>query len=413
VISAVFAFDLRIRIYRVLIDCTLFKRSNLLRIIRTHFLLFSATPIKYLQGTLTYIDKYEPFVYLQLLPESDSKLDHINELIATITKEDKHNSSYQIGDYIIAQYSVDDLYYRARIESYSSSAQNYTVYFLDYGNLDENVPLDHLYSYSNELEQIEAQAHKYSLENVNSQTWINIVRPLIDGNLNDAIEFYFIDETKSIIHIKFDNEHQIYNTKPKTLTANISGTTKDSFYIHICPDANSSICEMDELLQNHAKEHQINNSWLINDLCIVFDNEQNQYFRGKILQIDNEKYSVQCIDYGNIINDITSDNLYLLTNEELLKQSPLARQCRLHGVNEKNQIKAIENVIKDISPTERVTITVENDQNDQCMFVMLFRENNEIVNDRYQSDCDLQVRVLFYFQSHWKSNKMGLQKSLS
>jgi hypothetical protein len=140
---------------------------------------------------------------------------------------------------------------------------------------------------------------------------------------------------------------------------------------------------MDELLQSYPKEHNQSNLWNINDLCIVYDSEQNQYFRGKILSIENEKYNIQCIDYGNILSNITNDNLYLLTNNELIKQNPLARQCRLYGVNDNDQYKAIEEIIKNINSTERVTITVENDQNDQCMFVMLFRENNEIVNDRY------------------------------
>ncbi|CAF3570765.1 unnamed protein product [Rotaria sp. Silwood1] len=347
--------------------------------------------VKYYRGILTHLDENKPLVYVQLLPESESMIEQINDLIDSIIQENKQNSSYEIGDYVIAQFTDDMNCYRARIESYSDLTQNYTVYFLDYGNLDKNVPKTHLYSYTNELKQIKPQAHGYLLENLTSQIWINKVRSLIENKLNEEIEFYFIDEIKSIIHMKFDDENQIYtneNNQPKTFTANISGINNDCFYIHILPDADTLICEMDELLQTYEKEHNILKLWSINDLCIVYNNELNQYFRGKILSINNDKYNIQCIDYGNIINDITNDNIYLLPNNDILKQLPLARQCRLYGVNNKNQIKAIEDIIKNIHPTECVTITVENDQNDQCMDVMLFRENHEIVNDRYQVDDD-------------------------
>ncbi|CAF0958721.1 unnamed protein product [Adineta steineri] len=350
-----------------------------------------ANPTKYRQGTLTYFDKINPVVYLQLSPDSVSTMERINELIDNAVQENNHNSSYEIGDHIIAQFADDGSYYRARIESYSDTAKTYAVYFLDYGNLDENVPVDHLFSYPDELKQIEAQAHKYSLENQTSQTWTKSVLPLIEEKQNETIDFYFINENQSIIRIKFsENDNQIYNNQPRTLNANISGTNKDCFYIHILPDSDTLICEMCELLETYKGEHQTSNQWNINDLCIVFDNEQEKYFRGKILSINNENYDVQCIDYGNILVNKSNDDIYLLNNDELLKQSPLAQKCRLYGVKEENQKKAIEEIIKNITPTENVTITVQNDQDNSCMLVMLFRNNNEIVNDLYQSDNDNQ-----------------------
>ena len=352
-------------------------------------------PPKYHQGTLTHVDKTKPFVYIQLLPDCESNMDRINELIAKIVEQGQHNDSYQIGDHIIAQFNEDDNHYRARIESYSSSDQTYSVYFLDYGNVDDQVREDRLFSYSDDLKQIEPQAHGYFLENVTFQTWTSTVRSLVEAQkLNETVEFEFIDENKSIIHIQFDDDTRIYNAeknKPKTFTANISGTNKDCFYIHILPEADSLICEMDELLQNHVKEHRTD-AWSIDDRCMVFDSEQNQYFRGQILSMDDGRYDVQCIDYGNVMRGLAAEHLYLLTNDDLVKQPALARQCRLYGVNDDNQSKAVDELLQHVEPSERVTITVENDQNDQCMSVMLFRENNEIVNDQYQFDDHVKVR---------------------
>ena len=347
--------------------------------------------MEYRQGLLTYVDKDQPFVYLQLLPESESIMEQINKLIDKIIEENKQKSSYEIGDFVIAQFTEDNNYYRARIESYSDVTQTYKVYFLDYGNYDDKISQNHLYSCSNELKQIEPQVYGYLIEKLSNEIWINKVRLLIEEKLNYTIEFYFINELKSIIHVKFDNENQLYQNddrQPKTFTATISATNNDCFYVHILPDTNILIDNINKSLQTHIKEHQMSNLWSVNDLCIVHHNEQDRYYRGKILSINhqNNQYDIQCIDYGNIISNITNDNIYLLTNNDLLKQLPLARQCRLHGVNQNNQIKAIEEIIQHINSKEYVTITADNDQHDQCMYVMLFRENNEIVNDQYQDD---------------------------
>ncbi len=355
------------------------------------------TPSKYRQALLTHIEKDKPYVYLQLYPESESIMDRINELIGNIIHEDKHNSSYKIGDHIIAKFTEDENYYRARIESYSPSTELYTVYFLDYGNIDENIPIDHLYSYSDDLNEIEPQARGYLLAEINPEIWNEIVRSLVEKNLNDIVEFYFTDENNSIIHLKFDNENEIcHDTKEdfnvlkspiieqnKTFQANITATDNDCFYIHILPDGNLHTCEIEEILQTCDKQHK--DTWKINDLCIV-SNEENKYYRGEILAIDDNKYDVKCIDYGNILQNITDDHLYVLSDEEIFKQSSLAHQCRLYNVDDVNQVKAIEEIIKNIQPTERVTITVENDRNDQCLFVTLVRENNEIVNEQYSFD---------------------------
>lgn len=346
------------------------------------------TSMAYREGMLVYIDQNKPMVYLQLIPESETILERIDGLVDTIVEENQRPSSYDIGEDVLAQFTKDNRHYRARIESYSTSTELYTVYFLDYGNMEENVRKEQLFSYSEQLKTIPAQAQGYHLDKITSSTWLNVLRPILEDKVDETMEFYFIDPTNSIIHLKLDDENRFY-TQPKTFTANISGSYDDCFYIHILPDADVLVCEMDELLQAHAKEQQSNHIWKSNDLCIVFHSERNVHFRGRILSMNDEKYNVQCIDYGHVLFNITEENLYLLTDEDLIKREPLARQCRLYGVDEKEQFKAIEEMIRHINPMERVTITIDNDQNAPCMFVMLFRENNEIVNDRF-----IRVRYL-------------------
>lgn len=317
---------------------------------------------KSLQGLLTHIEPTKPTVYLQLIPESETIIDQINELIEPIAQGNKHNPSYQINDHVIAQFSEDDGFYRAKILSHSAEADLYTVYFLDYGNIDENVPLAHLYSYSEDLERIEPQVREYLIDNFDSETWNQSGRSLLEDKLNDTIEFDIIDEEQSIIHLKID-----FTESTKSLTANISSIDKDCFYIQILSDENLHIDEIEEALTTFNKEHK--DTWSINEICIVSD-EKNLYYRGQILSIDDNKYDIKCIDYGNTLQNITNDHLFVLPDEEIFKNSPLAHQCRLY------ENEGIED-LKDIPSTESVTINIENDRNDECWLVTLTRENND------------------------------------
>ena len=361
------------------------------------FYILVIRPISH-QAFLTYLEKNEPFVYLQLLPDCEKNLEKINQLINEIVEKNQHNSSYEIGDHVVAQFTDDSNYYRAQIQSYSSETQRYTVFFLDYGNQDDNVAETELFSYTNELQNIEAQAHRYRLEKINSSMWINTVRSMIEEQkLNDQVEFHWIDQENNLIHIKFTDEEKIYqlaSVMPQTASGNISAYNRDCFFVHLLPDADSLICEMDELIQNLVKQHRDENeTWSLDDLCIVFDSKENRSFRGRILKDhDDSTFDVQCIDYGNILTYIKTDHLYILNDEEVKNRSPLARQCRLFGVNDENQIKAIDEVIQFISPTELVTITIQNDPNESCLLVMLFREDHQIVNDQYQIDSEIRVR---------------------
>ncbi|CAM4902483.1 unnamed protein product [Rotaria socialis] len=349
-------------------------------------------------GLLTHMEMDKPYIYLQLLPESVPILERIHQLIDKIVVEKLHNSSYAIGDHVVAKFSEDDEYYRARIESYSSTSNLYTVYFLDYGNLDENVTVDHLYSYSDELEKIKPLIRGYLLNQVTIETWTNTIQPIIEEKLNDSIEFTIIDENNSIIDIEFDDaiyaDHvqeyveQIESSiieQAKRFTANISATDKDSFYIHILPDDNLRVCELEEYLK--ACDKQRKHIWAINDRCIV-SNDQEQFYRGQILAIDDNKYHVKCIDYGNTLENIDDGHLFVLSDITILEQLPLAQQCRLYGIDDSNQIKVINDIIKNIPTTECVTVDIENDENYQVWLVKLTRENNDTINDHYLSSDD-------------------------
>ena len=237
----------------------------------------------YREAVLTHLEKNRPFVYLQLVPESETILDQINQCIEQITEAKKHEASYNIGDHVIAQFSEDEGYYRGRLESYSADSKTYTVYFLDFGNIDESVPVDHLFSYSDELKDIDPQVRGYLLDSIDQDKWEKTVRPWIEREkLNEVVEFTVLDKNACLVHLKIDfeeavsdqdeNESPVPHVEPSsTFQAQICGIEKDSFYIHRLPDDESGIAQIKESLGTCREivEHQERGPWMIRVWCLM------------------------------------------------------------------------------------------------------------------------------------------------
>ena len=341
------------------------------------------------QGTLTHLEQNRPYVYLQLVPDSEPIIEQIHELIEVIVQADKHEASYNVGDHVIAQFSEDDAHYRGRLESYSSTAQTYSVYFLDYGNLDESVPVDRVFSYSEELENIEPQARGYLLDKIDENTWEKSVRSLVEAKLNETVEFTILDEKACVIRLKLDYEEKVpvSQVEPtRTFQAQICAIEKDSFYIHrLLPDDESRLSQIKTTLQTCARDHRTSGTWSVNDACLVSD-EHDRFYRGQIVAIEENEVDVKCIDDGKILHKQTDEHLYVVPADEILAQAPLAHQCRLHAADEAGQPEAIEQTVRPIQPTESVKITVENELDATCWSVTLSRDSGDAVNDRYESD---------------------------
>ena len=341
------------------------------------------------QGTLTHLEQNRPYVYLQLVPDSEPIIEQINELIDVIVQADKHEASYNVGDHVIAQFSEDDAHYRGRLESYSTATQTYSVYFLDYGNLDASVPIDRVFSYSEELKNIEPQARGYLLENIDESTWEKTVRSLIAEKINETVEFIVLDEKTCVIHLELDYEEKVpvpLVEQTRTFQSQICAIEKDSFYIHrLLPEDESRLSQIKTTLQTCARDRRTSGTWSVNDACLVSD-EHDEFYRGQIVAIEENKFDVKCIDDGKILHNQTDEHLYVVHADEILAQAPLAHQCRLHAVDEAGQLEAIEQTVRPIQPTESVKITVENEVDASCWSVILSREKGDAVNNRYESD---------------------------
>ncbi|CAF0993022.1 unnamed protein product [Rotaria sordida] len=174
------------------------------------------------------------------------------------------------------------------------------------------------------------------------------------------------------------------NEKTKFLTCKITNCNTNYFDLNIFAFDIVAISGIKGYLKTCEKVHLALNNLSIDDLCIVF-NGHHEYFRGKIVSIIENKYDIICIDYGNILQNLTADQLYELPDVEVFHIAPLARRCQLYAVDDLNQSKAIEEIIKTIPSAEYVTISIEN-EDDKYLFVTLIRENNAIVNKKYRSD---------------------------
>ncbi|CAF1517040.1 unnamed protein product, partial [Rotaria sordida] len=174
------------------------------------------------------------------------------------------------------------------------------------------------------------------------------------------------------------------NEKTKFLTCKITNCNTNYFDLNIFAFDIVAISGIKGYLKTREKVHLALNNLSIDDLCIVF-NGHHEYFRGKIVSIIENKYDIICIDYGNILQNLTADQLFELPDVEVFHIAPLARQCQLYAVDDLNQSKAIEEIIKTIPSTEYVTISIEN-EDDKYLFVTLIRETNAIVNKKYRSD---------------------------
>ena len=350
---------------------------------------------------LVYVEKDRPYVYLQFSPECDDILGEINDIIEKIVEENKRDSTYEVGQKIIAKFHADDQFYRARIESYSPSSETYNIYFLDFGNTDENTTNEYFYSYSEQLESFEAQAHGYSLGQIPTDQWTEEKRAFVDENSNNDIQFEFLDENQSIIYIDFPNKEQIYSSETTTTNDNkqifdakICSTDNNCFYIHILPDDDLHLGEIEDFLQTCDKQKQ--DSWSINDRCLVV-NDDEKYFRGQIRSINDNQYDIQCIDYGTILTNRTIDQLFQLPNDDLCRQQALAHQCRLFGYDDEQQTDPINQRIRDIPNVETVKILVEN-RTDSCLYVTVTRDNSENINQQ-ESDKEMNDETSHISQS--------------
>ncbi|CAF0731065.1 unnamed protein product, partial [Didymodactylos carnosus] len=196
-------------------------------------------------GFLTHVDPVAPFIYVQTSADIDTQLERVNGLIEKIDKKTP-GDTYNVGDYCIAQFSVDNVYYRAKIQSIDNDS--YTVFFIDYGNIDENLEKSKLLDYSDELKSIEALAKCFQLSNIDRTKWTKNIFPLVNSKLNEVIEFYYKNEQKTEIHIKFDNENEIYQSS--TPLSSFDSTSSSS-------NKNNSEEEEQPILQNGGSDERI------------------------------------------------------------------------------------------------------------------------------------------------------------
>jgi len=340
-----------------------------------------STTSKTHRGLFTHMETERPYVYIQLLPNSEEKLEKINEIIDQTTANPKPISEGHAGDLVIARFTDDQTYYRARIQSFSAESNSYSVYFIDFGNVDDNVANEFVLSYPDELKTIEPQVRGYLLDQIDDKRWHQVVRPFLEAEkLNSEVNFDLIDEQSSIIHlhdlpedkvededVQAEEKDEPVDEQRKILSGHVSSVENDCFYFQ---SISSGIDEMNEVLKTIARQNRTDGQWAIGDRCLVVDDD-DRLSRGEIVSIEeNNEFTVKSFDYGSTKTNRKENQLFLIPDEEIFQREPLAHQCRLQSVDDEHQRQKIE----EIPSNQLVEIEIENDQNASCWCVKIRRE---------------------------------------
>ncbi|CAF1501730.1 unnamed protein product, partial [Adineta steineri] len=169
---------------------------------------------------------------------------------------------------------------------------------------------------------------------------------------------------------------QAEESKKKLLTCQKTSCDKSYFYVQILTRDILLIAELSGKLKICEKRKLTVNDISVDMSCIIY--YIKDYYRATI--ISSNGYAVKCIDYEYIVQDININDLYCLPEDEIFFSVPLAKKCRVYGVDYENHEKAL-NDFKSIPSKEYMSIIIENEDAD-CLQVTLVGENNGIFNEK-------------------------------
>ena len=330
------------------------------------FLVSATTASVYQKGVLAFNELDQPIVYLQILPECNNALSRIEKLIEMAVEKSDKKPEYQIDEYVVAQYQSDENYYRARIISHSPANDAYQVYFIDFGNVDENVPHEQIYSYNEELEKIPSQAHRYSLNNVSTETWHNKTRQIIEALVQSQIEFEILDEQNSMIRLKvpdYENDQPTDSMETQT--------DKDEASIQLSTNPTAISSEIEKTSLDFEKIQRLNETLPLEDSRTVLDDDENNV-RGRITTANEENFDVEYIDHENTLTNQGAQQLSILPDNLISRQNDLVAPLPSDVIDDENSrelptdhilpLQAVEKIGNDSETSTLVTAVHQEDK---------------------------------------------------
>ncbi|CAF3460588.1 unnamed protein product [Rotaria sp. Silwood1] len=214
--------------------------------------------------------------------------------------------------------------YRAIIQSNESNNDNINVCYIDYGNTNICSKTS-LKSCSEQLSSYPYQSKRCQLYGIKSNEIDNAFQYIEDKSDSENIEISIINEKNSLFNVILYIDNECINEK--------FGYDINSIENIIETHDQSSISTTTTTIESKEQEQQI-----------LVDDKQ--------------------------------------TNDDILSQNETSIVSQPE--NNEPMIEAIDDIIQYIPITESITIHIENhDENNQCLFVTLIRENNDNINAQY------------------------------
>jgi len=306
-------------------------------------------------------------MWCQLIRNTDAVDELMEQLYTTYSTTSPQPLTIHPGDVVAAQFTLDDSWYRAIIQKISDN--DIDVFYFDYGN-SETIPTDRLRELKPEFLTLQAQAVCFSLYGVDGdKQWTpSEVAHLEEVVLSKVLEMVVIDVNKSndypLAKLSDKMAGDLDITTLLNFPAAVTGdqalgqaaTSATAGYELLSPAvgdkvavqityANSPLDFYCQLLQYAEPFEQLLSD--INAYCesseatvhavptegasvLALYDMDSVWYRGKVLEVENETCKVLFVDYGNI-ESVNKEKVYGMPVQ--YQQLPAqAINCSLEGL---------------------------------------------------------------------------------
>ncbi|XP_033738269.1 uncharacterized protein LOC117325879 [Pecten maximus] len=272
--------------------------------------------------------------YCQLC--DSATVDDLAEKVEISAGKAPYVSSLNRGDIVLALYSEDGVWYRARIESMDGSVAS--VFFIDYGN-KEKINNSDIKVAVDELQTIQGLATKCELVDIlpNGNTWTDSETEQLHAQL---VGFEFTVEvlgssrstSQNGVALRLYSDTGLFKHGKEQTTKSKSTKSSSVIELQIGMQYNAYLSYVDSAnkfwIQLVDREHELNDLMTsladsaaggaekldyvsAGKLCMAFYSEDQAPYRSSILTVNGNTSLVQFVDYGNSESKDVSELLKL------------------------------------------------------------------------------------------------------
>ena len=352
---------------------------------------------------LTHTENVTKF-YLQL-NENTEKIDELAGLLESkaaelLEGERCSKGSLSVGDVCCAQFTEDNVWYRARVISVSEESDDIEVFFMDYGN-SEITKIERLRPISDDLNIEDAFAVECGLDGVqiSPETTKQFEELLAEQELHvlfmedsHIVKVYFEkrdvmiklvakEQSRSIIVTSEiesnEDENDVLLAKCKTaFLTHIENVHK--FYLQL-DEHTMKIDKLAGVLESKAAElleadSCSKGSLSVGDVCCAQFTEDDVWYRARVTSVsgDSDDIEVFFMDYGN--SEITKIERLRPITDDLNTENVFAIECSLDGVTVTEETSANFKLMTDHS----LRVAFDNEIKPTCNLVILFKNGENV-----------------------------------